>query len=627
MGELAQKQPLEDTIKASWERCELKHGLARATAKPVLRLQASEVAPRLDEFVDRSGGRLGVFTELSMLGMDAGHCLVVTDGDGIVVRFESPSATREAFEANGIGLGSCWDERIAGTNGVSVAMGAGDAVTIRGTQHFHTSLTAFACTAVPILDADNKTIGAASLSTFDHGSPTDYLIAKKLLLTAVGRIQNRLFEDKYAEHTIVNVASAGSGDLLRREGLLAVDEQGVILGSTISATELAGVPTNTNLCGQEFDGVFGSASDTSKSLPSRLVSVGPDNQSGLSYTVRRPDKGVKYTPGWQPNNQRPSWKDDRLASGLTLSDLCCGSSDMAKVCARAESHIRRAAPVLIEGESGTGKSALFGAIGGALGLGNEQIVTLDCASIWDSPVNRDYVQNLYSQARVVAAFSSEGQSMTLALDNVGELPEFAQSGLRALLEAFEQESKPLDIQRAEPGLRIVALSRNNLIEAVHEGRFREDLYYLLAGTVVELPPLREREGMKELAQRLGSRIAGKKVQITEGAHDMLAQHDWPGNVRELRNALHQALLEGNGTRISPLELQPFFAKIAQQTQHRHRITGQADPFRPPNYDERQVLLDALSRTNWNVTQAARFLGIGRATINRKIKQHGLARPS
>lgn len=623
MGELTNRQPFDETIKASWERCERQYGLVRATANPVLRLQASEIAPRHDELIDRSGGRLGVFSELSKLGKDAGHCLVVTDSDGIVVRFESPSATREAFETNGIGLGSCWDERIAGTNGVSVAMGAGDAVTVRGTQHYHTSLTAFACTAVPLLDADNKTIGAVSLSAFDRGSPSDYLIAKKLLLSAMGRIQSKLFEAKYKDYTIVTITSAGPGDLLRREGLVAVDDQGIILSSTVWANVLAGLPTDTNLSGQQFEGVFGTASDTFKSVPPRMASVGADQRSELNYAVRKPSADARYTRGWQ----RPSPPDQRRETGHLSSDLSCGSHNMAKACARVEAYIKRATPVLIEGESGTGKSALVGAISRGLGLGREQIVTVDCASIWDTQADRDYVQNLYSQARVVDAFGPEGQDITvLVLDNIGELPAFAQSGLRKLVEEFERTAAPLDMQHAQPGLRIVAISRESLFEAVQEGRFREDLYYLLAGAVVELPPLREREGLRELAQRVGSQLAGANVQITEEAHEMLAAYDWPGNVRELRNALQQALLEGNGTRISLLDLQPSLRRIARHTERQQSTHSSAQALKLPIYDERQMVLDALTGTNWNVSKAARVLGIGRATINRKIKQHGLSRP-
>jgi transcriptional regulator of acetoin/glycerol metabolism len=185
--------PFDDDIKASWDRCELRHRLVRSTSKPVLRLQTSELAPRLEELLDRTGGRLGIFSELSKLATDAGQSLVVTDAEAVVVRFESQSFLRDAFEANGISLGSCWDERTAGTNGVSMALMLEDAITVRGREHFHKSLNQFACTAVRILDAENHTIGAVSLSAFDRGNPSDFLIAKNLLLAAVGRVQTRLF--------------------------------------------------------------------------------------------------------------------------------------------------------------------------------------------------------------------------------------------------------------------------------------------------------------------------------------------------------------------------------------------------------------------------------------------------
>ncbi|WP_299506722.1 sigma 54-interacting transcriptional regulator [uncultured Roseobacter sp.] len=628
MGEPAQGECFEDIIKASWERCELKHGLVRTTAKPVLRLQASEVTPRLDELLERSGGELEIFGELSRLGMDSGHCLVITDADGIVVRFESPSSTREAFETNGIGLGSCWDERVAGTNGVSIAMGAGDAVTVRGSQHYHNSLTPFACTAVPMLNADNETIGAVSLSAFDRGSPTDYLIAKKLLLSAVGKIQSKLFEDKYDRHTIVTVAAAGSGDLLRQNGLVAIDEKGVILGCTARAHELAGIHIETDLRGRQFDGVFGAVSEAAMSVPRRVQSVTADQQPGLSFTVRGPHEVSGAIPGWRPELVKQPVGNLRVQMGPTLDDLSCGSRAMATNCERIQTHIGRATPILIEGESGTGKSALTAAVGRSLGFGEEQIVTLDCASMWDAQDSRELVKNFFGQARVIQALGCEEQGTTvLVLDNVSELPSFAQAGLRTLLDELERDIVLWDRQHVEPGLRIVALSRNSLSDVVEQGRFREDLYYLLAGTVIELPPLREREGLPELALHVGSQIAGAEIQITQEAQEMLATYDWPGNVRELRNVLQQALLEGTGTRISPVELEPFQSRIAKRLP---RTQCANDEFRRPirpAYDERSMLLDALNSTHWNVSKAARVLGIGRATLNRKIKQHGIARPN
>lgn len=627
MRQRAQSPRLDDSISASWNRCENQHRLVRSTAKPVLRLQASEVMPRLDELLDRTGGRLGVFSELAKLGTDAGHALVVTDADGVVVRFDSHAFAKDSFERNGIGLGSCWDERISGTNGVSMSMLAGDAVTVRGDQHFHRCLAQFACTAVPLLDADNTTIGAVSFSVFDKSSPSDYLLAKQLLLAAAAKVQRRLFEAQFAERTLVTVSSANPSDLLQRKGLLAIDDNGVVIGATNLASELVGVCSDIRLAGQPIDSVFGVDAQAVRDAPGHVFSVTGAGHAPLNLSVGSLGELSGMVPGWSPNQDATRKAKARRRLSPILQDLACGSRAMATKCARVEAHIRRAFPVVIQGESGTGKSALVTATQRSLGVLPEQVTLVDCATLSDDAEHREYVRNLCSHARAVQAMDCEDQGMTiLVFDNVDEMPCFAQSMLRSLLEQLEREAAPLDAHPAQRGLRVVAISRTELLAAVRAGRLRDDVYYLLSSAIVTLPPLRQREELSELAHSVGSQIAGKDVSITREALDLLAAHDWPGNVRELRNVLQQALMEGDGEHVSPIDLSALTmgegCALAPALDH-------AEPVASPRfaYDEKTKLLDALTSANWNVSEAARSLGIGRATINRKIKRHGLMRPN
>jgi transcriptional regulator of acetoin/glycerol metabolism len=619
--------PFDDDIKASWDRCELRHRLVRSTSKPVLRLQTSELAPRLEELLDRTGGRLGIFSELSKLATDAGQSLVVTDAEAVVVRFESQSFLRDAFEANGISLGSCWDERTAGTNGVSMALMLEDAITVRGREHFHKSLNQFACTAVRILDAENHTIGAVSLSAFDRGNPSDFLIAKNLLLAAVGRVQTRLFEAKFSDHAIVSILPSDQGTLLRRKGLVAIDGSGLIVGATGRALELAGPRAEGNIEGQRFDAVFGVDADTLKDIPDRVLSLTADDQASLNFSVQFPDASpMRPRPfAFSETSKQPKRRVQRRA--LTFSDLSRGSALMARNCARVEALLRRATPFVIEGETGTGKSAVLQALKDGFGLAHAQILTVDCAALTDTAPSRDYIQTIYDQARVVQVLGEADQGPTvLVFDNIDELPGFAQPGLRSLLEELEQTVVPLDSQRIDAGLRVVAISRDTLSNAAQTGAFRKDLYYLLAGAIIRLPALREREGLADIAQYVGSTLAGADVQITDEALDMLAAHDWPGNLRELRSVLQDALLEGNGQRISPVELHLLTEFAGEPPRLPYANAARPRPAIQHGYSEKTLLLDALTNTGWNVTKAADILGMGRATINRKIKKHGLTRP-
>ncbi|MEM9439554.1 MAG: hypothetical protein AAGA73_03835, partial [Pseudomonadota bacterium] len=176
----------EDIIAASWKRCERQHGLVRETAYPILRLQSSEVAPRLEEMVERIGGHRGVFRQLAEIAAKAGQCLVLSDTDCILVRVESKDSNRSVFERYGIALGSCWNEKLAGTNGVAIAMAQSEAYTVCGADHYFSKLHPFACTAVPLFDADNQMIGAINLAGIDRGNTAEYVFAQKLLDEAAG---------------------------------------------------------------------------------------------------------------------------------------------------------------------------------------------------------------------------------------------------------------------------------------------------------------------------------------------------------------------------------------------------------------------------------------------------------
>ena len=175
-------------------------------------------------------------------------------------------------------------------------------------------------------------------------------------------------------------------------------------------------------------------------------------------------------------------------------------------------------------------------------------------------------------------------------------------------------------------MAVIATTRNPLVNAVQSGDFREDLYYLLANTVIDLPALPQREKLAVLVQSLATRLAGGTVEITPEALHAIRSYSWPGNVRELRSTLQQALLEGDGHRISLMDLtsSTVFERGARRSPG-DEPSGQ--PIHDVPYSERTRILDALIGTRWNVSQAARRLGIGRATIHRKMKQFGISRPT
>ncbi|SFR18607.1 sigma-54-dependent Fis family transcriptional regulator [Poseidonocella sedimentorum] len=602
--------PTREAIAASWERCERQHKLARDAAHPILRLQTSEIAPRLAHITERTGGRQGFFRQLAAVTGDGKRCLVVTDAEGVLVRLESADPDRTAEEWNGIALGSCWDERIAGTNGVSMALRTGRAITIRGADHFYARLKPFACTGAPILDADGALVGSVNLVTYDLGAAAEHHFARQFLETAADRIQRRLFEQHFAQSMLISVSAGAEGQPLSGTGLIAVDEAGIILGATAAVARIAGDRARGPLTGQAFQAVFDLESDALAKVPERVLSMPMARGAMMTFSAVLPQRDGAVSRG-----PRPAAAPRRRRLPPSLRDLAVGCKLMAARCAEAEMLFRAGVPFLIDGETGTGKSALIAALAGAA-----PVLKLDCATMGDTSADTDILRAVLSQARVLALLPRSAQErVSVLLDNIAEMPREAQAELRRQLDELEAERGGAE---GAP-LRVVGLSRRPLADAVAEGLFRDDLYYLLAGAQVSLPPLRARRQPEVLAQVLATKLAGRRIDLSDEAAALIRAHLFPGNLRELRAALARALLSASGDRLTPVDFGPTSIVAGGAV----AAAAATDPAPMLSYDEPTRIRDALTSSGWNVSEAARRLGMSRATINRKIKRHGLSRPS
>lgn len=597
-------------IAASWERCARQHKLAHKAARPILRLQASEIAPRLERIVERTGGRQGFFRQLALVAGDGKRCLVVTDAEGVLVRLETASPDQGVEDWNGIALGSCWDERIAGTNGVSMALRSQRAFTVRGADHFYARLRGFACTGTPIFDAGGELVGSVNLVTFDRGNSADHYLTRQFLETAAERIQRRLFEQRFAECMLVVVSSGGHGQPLSSGGLVAVDEAGIILGATTAVDRIVGDCAPRGLKGQPFQAVFDLESEALAKVPERVLSMPMAKGAMLNLSALLPGRANRVRRAIPPAT------GPRRRSLLpSLRQLATGCKVMAARCAEAEMLFRTGVSFLVEGETGTGKSALIAAL-----TGTAHVLKVDCDTLGCEAADIEALRSVLSQARVLSLLPEAAQApVTVVFDNIAEMPLKAQSELRKLLDDREQEI----CGGHQAPLRMVALSQSHLMDSVAEGRFRDDLYYLLAKGRVSLPPLRDRERPEVLAQVLATELAGRRIDFSDEAAALIRGYAFPGNLRELRAALERALMTATGDRLSPVDLRPTSIMMG----------GAIAPLVPTVdtqklvYDERTLIGDALTASGWNVSEAARRLAMSRATINRKIKRHGLARPA
>jgi DNA-binding NtrC family response regulator len=295
----------------------------------------------------------------------------------------------------------------------------------------------------------------------------------------------------------------------------------------------------------------------------------------------------------------------------------------------------------LQGETGTGKEVLANFLHERSGR-RGRVVRVNCGAIPASLLESTlfgHEQGAFTGALKQRGMFEAADKGTLFLDEIGELTLAAQVALLRVLETKSvcrvgsTHELPVDV-------RVIAATHRDLEAMVKEGSFREDLYYRLSVIVLEIPPLRERRDeierlcvrfLEQVNQANGRGVRG----ISEEAMTLLKAYGWPGNVRELRNAVERAvvLARGDWIQADDLPARVREAQIGGKEDPAEGKTGEGERAGPPSELKAQVqqfeaqrLKAALRAVDWNVSEAARRLGISPTTLRRKMKELGLKRP-
>jgi DNA-binding NtrC family response regulator len=311
------------------------------------------------------------------------------------------------------------------------------------------------------------------------------------------------------------------------------------------------------------------------------------------------------------------------------------SPAMRRVFTLLERVAKADSPVLLQGETGTGKDLAAEAVHRASARSAGPFIICDLAGVPRTLLESElfgHMRGSFTGAerdREGAFVQAHGG--TLFLDEIGELDAEAQPRLLRALERRQIKAVGSSAYRAVD-VRVIAATNRDLLAEVRAGRFRRDLYHRLAVARVELPPLRERRQDIPLLAAHFLKLAAESahrvpIGIPAPAMKALCAHDWPGNARELRNVLEHALSLSEGAEWIDTHL------LGLDGGHREGRATSADsslPFKETRERlvdawEREYLRDLLGKSNHNVSQAARWAGISRVYLHELIKKHGMER--
>lgn len=284
------------------------------------------------------------------------------------------------------------------------------------------------------------------------------------------------------------------------------------------------------------------------------------------------------------------------------------------------------ATVLVQGESGTGKELVARAVHDLSERRDGPFIPVNCAAI-----PRDLLESeLFGHTRgsfTGAVRDRKGKfeladGGTLFLDEVGELPVELQPKLLRALQ--ERVIEPVGGQPSRVNVRVVAATNRDLEEAVSRGEFREDLYYRLAVIPVTIPPLRQRreEIPVLLAYFLKKHGVDRQMTVSDAAMERLQSYDWPGNVRELENAVERMLILSRGDLIEERDLPPRIRLNQKLSKGVLNLPAEGYSLEAL---EKEAILEALLRHDWNQTRAAAFLRIPRHVLAYRVEKFGIKR--
>jgi len=564
-----------------------------------------------------------------------------------------------------------WSEQSKGTNAVGTALIEESPTLVHADEHYMHANHFLTCSAAPILDPRGNILGVLDVSGDQR---TYHQHTMGLVKMSARMIENHWLTDDYRNVMRLHFHSRVEFIGTLMEGILAVSQDGKLVGANRGALEQLGL-SGAALRMHSLSTLFGtSVSALVDRFRSPLAQPHPvELSNGRQFHVH-----ARFNwPVWHGMESASSVSDAaatqevrgavpplvrepaiRAVAASTeragLASLTTGDAQVGMLVDKIRRVLNRDIPILILGETGTGKELLARAIHQDSERARQPFVAVNCASIPETLIEAElfgYEEGAFTGARRKGAVGKlvQANGGTLFLDEIGDMPLSLQAHLLRVLQ--ERQVTPLGSAKAvSVDVMLVCATHRNLREMIEQKTFREDLYYRLNGLAVRLPPLRERTDLMALVERILEREnPGRRLRLNPDVLRLFQGYQWPGNVRQLFNVLRTASVMAAGDAvISRDHLSDDFIDDARQASAQRPAVAvslpepepmprmapsdavlSASPMVSAPVDDQagrsledielQSIQRAVDAAGGNISVAAKQLGISRNTIYRKLR--------
>ncbi|SPA22532.1 putative transcriptional regulator, Sigma-54 dependent family [Cupriavidus taiwanensis] len=609
---------------------------------PVLQ---SELKTRIERSQSLFTYALPVMETLHDQIVDTQSMIVLTDADGLILHAMGDDDFLARADKISLRPGSEWSEARRGTNAIGTALAENRATLVHGADHYLQANQFLTCSCMPILDPYGKTVGALDVTGDQRGFHKHTMA---LVRMSAQMIENQLFGNAFRDMVCIRFHSRAEflGTLV--EGIVSFTPGGRFLSANRSGQFQLGL-SNGALQAHTFSSLFGLSMsqlfDAARAAHAGIVPLHLPSGVKVSARVEWKTPAAALSGGTEARHAGAGGATGiprSLAAGPApspgLDELDTGDAQIRTVIGKLRKVIGKDIPVMVLGETGTGKELMARAIHADSGRRAGPFIAVNCASIPENLIESElfgYEEGAFTGARKKGGIGKMllANGGTLFLDEIGDMPLHLQGRLLRALQ--ERAVSPLGSSKViHIDVSLVCATNRNLRDLVASGQFREDLYYRLNGLVVRLPALRERSDLDVVAGKLlrqdhgsGGSGGADAPRISDAVMALFRRYHWPGNIRQLGNLLRTARLMAEGeAEITEEHLPDDFLDDLREAPAPAPApavaVAMAQGMQPTRLAEVEAMaiVATVKAHNGNISAAAKALGISRNTVYRKMEE-------